>query len=201
MFRQDAVSEIMGPHPLHWRNTHVRTRLSCLILFAGLCGAMNAHGQFLGTGPRDNFRDTSILRPPQGAKVALIVFEDLGCPACAHAHPYEAEAVKQTHVALLRYDFPIPSHIWTFEGAVVARYIQDKISPQLAEQFRSDVFAGQRYIANKDDLHQFASGWLQKHGSKMPAVFDPDGKLAKEVQADLDLGRRLNVEYTPTVVV
>jgi protein-disulfide isomerase len=26
--------------------------------------------------------DTSMLRPPKGAKVAIIVFEDLECPAC-----------------------------------------------------------------------------------------------------------------------
>src|SRR5580704_10433231 len=83
------------------------------------------HAQFAGTGERDNFRDTTILRPSAGSKVALIVFEDLGCPSCAKAHPFEIEAVKQTHVALLRYDFPIESHVWTFEGAVCARYIQD----------------------------------------------------------------------------
>src|SRR5580698_1416567 len=76
--------------------------------------------QFLGTGPRDEFRDTTILRPTAGSKVALIVFEDLGCPACARAHPLENQAIEQTHVPLLRYDFPLEQHIWTFEGAVCA---------------------------------------------------------------------------------
>ena len=41
--------------------------------------------QFAGTGAHDNFRDTTVLRPPAGSKVAIIVFEDLGCPACARA--------------------------------------------------------------------------------------------------------------------
>ena len=157
--------------------------------------------QFAGTGPRDNFRDTSVLRPPAGSKVALIVFEDLGCPSCAHAHPFEVEAVKQTHVTLLRYDFPIAAHVWTFEGAVCARYIQDTISPELAGEFRSAVFASQSIISNEDDLHRFLSNWLTKHGHAMPAVIDPTGKFAKEVTADRDLGLRLNVEWTPTVVV
>jgi protein-disulfide isomerase len=35
----------------------------------------------------------------------------------------------------------------------------------------------------------------------MPAKIDPTGKLAKEVTADRELGSRLNVEWTPTVVV
>jgi protein-disulfide isomerase len=157
--------------------------------------------QFAGTGARDNFRDTTILRPPAGSKVALIVFEDLGCPACARAHPIEQQVVLQTHVPLLRYDFPLEAHVWTFEGAVCARYIQDKIDPKLADQFRNDVFVSQRMISDKDDLHQFTSLWLQKHGKQMPPVIDPDGALAKEVNADLALGKRLNVEYTPTVVV
>jgi protein-disulfide isomerase len=45
------------------------------------------------------------------------------------------------------------------------------------------------------------SKWLAEHGKKMPAAIDPTGKLAKEVSADRELGRRLNVEWTPTVVV
>jgi protein-disulfide isomerase len=160
-----------------------------------------APAQFAGTGARDSFRDTTILRPPAGSKVAVIVFEDLGCPACARAHPYEQQATQQTHVPLLRYDFPLEAHIWTFEGAVYARYIQEKISPALAEEFRSAVFVAQRSIATKEDLEQFTSTWLQKHGKTMPAPVDPNGALAKEVNADLALGQRLNVEWTPTVVV
>jgi protein-disulfide isomerase len=159
------------------------------------------NAQFAGKGARDGFRDTTILRPPAGSKVAIIVFEDLGCPACAKAHPLEIEAAKQTHVALLRYDFPLPAHVWTFDGAVCARYIQDNISPLLADEFRSDVFKSQSLIGSKDDIRQFTATWLQKHGKQMPAVLDPNGTLAKEVNADLTLGQRLNVEYTPTIVV
>ena len=157
--------------------------------------------QFLGTGPHDDFHDTTILRPPAGSQVAVIVFEDLGCPACARAHPLEIQATQQTHVPLVRYDFPLVAHIWTFEGAVDARYIQHTLGAKLAEDFRSDVFASQGVITSKDDLHQFTAAWLQKHGQKMPAVVDPNGTLAKEVNADLDLGKRLNLQYTPTIVV
>lgn len=160
-----------------------------------------ALAQFAGTGPRDNFRDTTVLRPPAGSKVALIVFEDLGCPACARAHPFETDAVKQTHVTLLRYDFPLAAHIWTFEGAVCARYVQETMGPQAAEEFRSAVFKFQNMISSEEEIHSFLSNWLQKRGRKMPAKLDPTGKLAKEVSDDRELGRRLNVEWTPTVVV
>ncbi len=158
--------------------------------------------QFDGTGAHDDFHDTTILRPPTGSKVAIIVFEDLGCPACAKAHPYEIKAAQLTHVPLLRYDFPLAQHIWTFQGAVDARYIQNTYGPLLADQYRSDVFASQRLISDKDDLQQFTDAWLLKHGKKkLPAAMDPNGTLAKEVTADFTLGTRLNVEFTPTVVV
>jgi protein-disulfide isomerase len=171
---------------------------------AALMLALTTHtmqAQFAGTVARDNFRDTTILRPPAGVKVAIIVFEDLGCPACARAHPIEKQVAEQYHVPLMRYDFPLAQHIWTFDGAVYARYLQDKVSPKLADEYRSAVFASQMSISNKDDLRQFTQHWMQQHGRQMPTVIDPDGALAKKVQADFALGMRLNVEYTPTLVV
>jgi protein-disulfide isomerase len=163
--------------------------------------ALPAPGQFYGNGPNPGFKDTSMLKPPAGHKVAVIVFEDLGCPGCANAHPYELKATGQTGVPLVRYDFPLAAHIWTFQAAVCARYIQDKISAELAGQYRTDVFAAQQSITGKDDLQRFTQAWMTRHGKQMPFVIDPDGALAKKVQADYDLGRRLNVQYTPTVVV
>jgi hypothetical protein len=63
------------------------------------------------------------------------------------------------------------------------------------------VFLAQALISSKDDLRTYASHWFQQHGLKFPAVVDPDGKLAAKVQADRDLGVRLNVVQTPTLVV
>ena len=158
-------------------------------------------GQFLGTPVPDGFKDKSMLHPPTGSKVAIIVFEDLGCPYCAAAHPLELKAAAEYHVPIVRYDFPIPGHIWTFNGAVCARYLQDKINPNLADQYRTDVFAAQRLIESKDDIAQFTRKWMQQHGHAMPFVLDPTGSLAAEVKADYDLGRRLNIYATPTIVV
>jgi thiol-disulfide isomerase/thioredoxin len=164
--------------------------------------ALTAQSQFVGTTPHDPFHDTTILRPPAGDKVAIIVFEDLGCPGCAAAHPIELQVAEKYHVPLVRYDFPLAAHIWTFDGAVDARYIEDTLkNPRLAGQFRSDVFLAQALISSKDDLRTYASHWFQQHGLKFPAVVDPDGKLAAKVQADRDLGVRLNVVQTPTLVV
>lgn len=160
-----------------------------------------SRAQFAGNAAPNNIHGAALPKPPGGDKVAIVVFEDLGCPACAHAHAIELDAAIKAHVPLLRYDFPIPAHIWTFQGAVCARYIQNKIGPAMAEEYRKDVFASQRTISNKDDLQRFTQAWLERRHQQMPFVIDPDGSLAKAVKADFDLGLRVNVEYTPTVVV
>lgn len=179
------------------RNMMIAATAALMLAFT----SQTMQAQFVGTAPRDNFRDTTILRPPAGSKVAIIVFEDMGCPACARAHPIERQVAAQYHVPLVRYDFPLAQHIWTFDGAVFARYLQDKVSAKLADEYRSAVFVSQASISSKEDLQQFSQHWMQQHGQRMPMVLDPDGALAKKVRADFDLGMRLNVEYTPTLVV
>lgn len=170
-------------------------------LAATLAVAPISHAQFAGQGARDSFIDTSVLKPAPGSAVSILVFEDLGCPACARAHPIELAVAAKDHVPLLRRDFPLAAHIWTFDGAVFARYLQDKVSPQLADQYRSDVFASQMQISSKDDLRQWNTRWMGKHGQAMPFVVDPVGTLAAKVKADYDLGMQLHVIFTPTIVV
>jgi hypothetical protein len=143
------------------------SRLLALVVgFAVSLIPIALHAQFSGVAPANSLRDLSLLKPPTGYSVAIVVFEDLGCPACAHAHPIEIQAAVATHVPIMRYDFPLQAHVWTFQGAVDARYIQEKINLKLAEAYRSDVFAAQRTIANKEDhrRHQRQAAGGLRHG-------------------------------------
>lgn len=152
-----------------------------------------------GTG--DPFKDTAMLKPPAGAKVAIIEWQDLGCPACAHANPYVQAAGEHYHIPVERKDFPLAQHIWTFDAAVWARYLQDKVSPKMADDYRSAVFIAQAGIASKDDMLAFTRRFFQQHGLQMPFVPDPTGQLTREVKADYDLGMKLGVQHTPTIIV
>ncbi len=149
----------------------------------------------------DHFVDTSMLKPPAGVKLAIIEWEDLECPACAHAFPFVHMAVNQYHIPLVEYDFLIPGHIWSHQGALYSRYMKDKISPQLAEDYRRQVFAAQYRIASQDDLLNFTKQFMASHGKQMPFVVDPTGQLEKEVEADNDLGKKLGLQFTPTIVI
>ena len=152
-------------------------------------------------GKGNSFRDTSMVKPPAGAKVAIYEFEDLECPACAHAFPIVHAAVDRYHIPLVRHDFPLKMHVWSFDAAVNARYLQDKVSPKVAEEYRADVFASQTAIASKDDLQNYTRRWFQQHGQTMPFVMDPSGLFAAEVNADYTLGERIGLTQTPTIFV
>jgi protein-disulfide isomerase len=152
-------------------------------------------------GKGSTFRDTSMVKPPAGAKVAIYEFEDLECPACAHAFPIVHAAIERYKIPLVRHDFPLKMHVWSFDAAVTARYIQDKVSPQKAEEFRRDVFASQTSIASKDDLANYTRRWFQQHGLNMPFVMDPSGLFTAEVNADYTLGERIGLTQTPTIFV
>jgi protein-disulfide isomerase len=167
---------------------------------AALSGT-TASAQFSGPPAQSTFRDTSMLKPPAGQKVAIIEFVDLECPACAAAHPLVQKAAAQYHVPIIRYDFPLQMHIWSKDAAIFARYLQDKVNPGMADAYRTDVFAHQTAIASKDDMQNFTRRWMSQHGQAMPFVVDPQGTFAKEVNADYNLGLKLNVTRTPTIVV
>ncbi len=159
-------------------------------------------------GSGDNFRDTGPLREaestlPAGKKVAIYEFEDLECPACAHAFPIVHEAVDRYKIPLIRHDFPLQQHLWSRDAAITARYLQDKVSKEAAEQYRRDVFSNQNSISSKDDLNGYTRKWFAEHkqAGNIPFVMDPSGLFAAEVQADARLGERIGLIHTPTIFV
>ena len=147
------------------------------------------------------FRDTSLLKPPPSAKVAIIEFEDLECPLCARDASLVRGAAAKYNIPLVHHDFIIESHAWSRAAAIDARYLEDKVSLKTAEAFRLDVFAHQQSISSKDDLDQFTRRWFQAHGQAMPFLIDPTQRCALEVQADCTLGARLGIRHTPTIIV
>jgi protein-disulfide isomerase len=155
-----------------------------------------------GTG--ETFKDTSMLKPPPGVKVAVLEWQDLTCPACAHAFPIVHAAVAHYNIPLVEHDFLLGGEhavLGDREAAVWARYLQDKVSMKVADTYRGAVFAGQGTIANKDDMLNFTRHFFQTHGLQMPFVADPTGQFAKEVDADNELGKKLGVFYTPCIIV
>jgi protein-disulfide isomerase len=143
--------------------------------------------------------DNSVLRPPKGAKVAIIVFEDLECPQCARAAPLLHDASKKYDVPLIQHDFPLKQHPWSFEAAVDARYFDTK-SPKLGDDYRLFIFQNQTFVT-KQNLRGMTEKWAEQHGVTLPFVVDPSGELAAKVEADRAMGNQIPLDHTPTIYI
>jgi protein-disulfide isomerase len=139
------------------------------------------------------------LKPPKGAKVAIVVFEDLQCPDCRRAAPLVAQAGKTYKIPVVRHDFPLPFHSWSMQAAIMARYF-DQHSKQLGIDFRDYIFEHQPEIT-PDNLRSFADKFAAEHKVDLPFVVDPQGKLAAEISKDKDLGISVGIQHTPTIYV
>jgi len=141
----------------------------------------------------------SVLRPPKGAQVAIVVFEDLQCPMCRRTAPLVEQASKTYKIPVIRHDFPLPMHNWSYTAAVMARYF-DTQSKALGNEFRDYIFQNQLEI-NPQTLRSYADKFASDHKTSLPFIVDPSGKLAAEVNADRDLGKAINLDHTPTVYI
>jgi protein-disulfide isomerase len=80
--------------------------LALLSVFAVVTIAAGSHAAAQETAD-------SLLRPPKGAQVAIVVFEDLQCPMCRRTAPLVEQASKTYKIPVIRHDFPLPMHNWS----------------------------------------------------------------------------------------
>ena len=142
---------------------------------------------------------STVLKPPKGAQLAIVVFEDLQCPQCRLSAPVLKNAGQTYKIPVVRHDFPLPMHNWSFDAAVIAHYF-DSRSAQLGYDFRDYIFQHQLEII-PTNLRSFAEKFAAEHKVDLPFVVDPQGKLAAEVNAERALGNRIGVHQTPTIYV
>jgi protein-disulfide isomerase len=145
-------------------------------------------------------QDQNALRPPKGASLAIVVFEDLQCPDCARAAPLVEEASRTYKIPVVRHDFPLPQHNWSKDAAILARWFDTK-SAKIGNEFRDRVFANQESISTTDQLRTFAEKFAEEKKMSLPFAVDPQGKLAALVEADKALGTRIGIQHTPTIYV
>jgi protein-disulfide isomerase len=141
----------------------------------------------------------TVFRPPKGAQYAIVVFEDLECPMCSRTIPVVEQASKAYKIPIIRHDFPLPMHRWSYQAAIMARYF-DTRSRALGDDFRDYMFRNQIEVTAQN-LRGYAERFATEHKVDFPFVIDPGGKLAAQVDADRDLGKAIKLAHTPTVYV
>ena len=139
------------------------------------------------------------LKPPVGAKVAIVVFEDLQCPDCARAHPLVKQVAEMQKVPVVHHDFPLPMHPWAKQAAIYGRYFDSK-GAKLGTAFRDFIFQNQPSIT-VSNLKEMVEKFARENNVAMPFLLDPGKKLEAKVEADVALGKRIGIQHTPTIFV
>lgn len=182
------------------RSRRLVTQALTPLVFAAILAVQPAARAQYGAPPPTQVHDPAALRPPAGARVAIVEFDDMECPDCARANPLLMEASAKYHIPWARHDFPLPFHPWSFQAAVNARWFDTK-SKALGDEYRNAVFANQPSITSLEVLRQFTEKWAADHKLQLPFAIDPEGHLAALVKADYALGQRIGIEHTPTIWV
>ena len=143
--------------------------------------------------------DGSLLKPPVGAKVAVVVFEDLECPSCAKAYPQVWQAANASHVPVVLHDFPLSKHPWSFQAALEARFLDTK-SEKLGNDFRGYIYQNQPQIT-RENLPQYFQKFANDNKVPVPFAVDPQGKLDEKIRTDYNLGLKCALTGTPTIFV
>ena len=195
-----TISRPFCPEPFRTRPSVRRARLltlvCALLLLAAAAGPHRLFAQLTAV----KVLDASALVPPPGARVAIVEFDDLECPTCAHYNPVLKQAAANYKIPWVRHDFLIPYHTWSRSAAVDARWFDLK-SKALGDEYRDQVFANQSDIDNPGVLNQFTQKFAQSHGISLPFSLDPQGKLDAAVQADNNLGLHTGVHGTPSIFI
>jgi protein-disulfide isomerase len=185
----------------HFSALRMRSRLLfSLIAVALFVAAAGAHAQFGAPAPGTQVHDASALKPPAGARVAMIEFADMECPLCGKFNPIIKAAAAKYKIPWVRHDFPLPYHAWSFDAAVNAHWF-DNHSKALGDEYRDEVFANQNSIVSPGVLRQFTAKFAASHHLSLPFAIDPQGKLAAVVKADRELSQRVGIDHTPTVFI
>src|SRR5712671_3695616 len=90
--------------------------------------------------------DSCSVKPPAGAALAIVEFEDLQCPKCAAVTGVVHDAARVYKIPLVRFDFPLPMHNWSKQAAIIGRYF-DSLSAapgakdkSLGDEYRRYIF-------------------------------------------------------------
>jgi protein-disulfide isomerase len=141
-------------------------------------------------------------RGPAEAAVLVVEFSDLQCPHCKAAHPIlERLMGEEPQARLVFQHFPLPNHDWAQKAAQYAECVGQK-GDEPFWKFVGSVFGEQENITATNADEKLAAlvtaagvdGTATRACSALPAT-------AARVRQSFELGRRLNVNSTPTVFI
>jgi protein-disulfide isomerase len=145
---------------------------------------------------------TGPTRGPKDARVTIVEFGDLQCPACKAAQPnIEALIAAEPTARFVFQNFPLEMHNWAAKGAAYADCVghasNDAFWKFIAKTYetQSDITA-----ANADEKLTALADAAGVKGSEIAACANTPVTQA-QVEASIALGKRAEVTGTPTLFI
>jgi|SRR5262245_35079335 len=148
--------------------------------------------------------------PPSGrsvgpivARVTVDVYSDFQCPSCKALAEQTLSRVMEDYakpgkIRLVHHDFPLPMHAHAKEAALLAT-AADRIGK--FEPVSEALFKQQDAWAASGNVAAAVDSVLTPEEAKKVHELAKDPAVAAVVQHDIDLGTRLNITSTPTVIL
>ena len=140
---------------------------------------------------------------PIMASVTVDVYSDYQCPHCKVLAEETLGLVRDNYalkgkIRLVHHDFPLPQHPYAKQAAILAA-AADRIGK--FDQVSEALFKQQDAWSTSGKVEDVVASVLTPDEATKVRQLAKDPSVAAVVQRDIDLGTRLKIEQTPTIII
>ena len=158
----------------------------------------------LGVGDRPAAQSSSARAiGPVTAAVRIDVFSDYECPACKALHEQTLKRVKDEYarkgkLRLVHHDFPLQQHKHARRAAALAA-AADRLGK--FDEVSDVLFREQEKWSKAGNVDEVVDSVLTPEERKKIDALANDPAIAANIERDIQLGQRMQVSSTPTMIV
>jgi protein-disulfide isomerase len=140
---------------------------------------------------------------PVTAAVRIDLFSDFECPACKSLHEQTIKRVKEEFalkgkIRLVHHDFPLPQHKHARKAAVLAA-AADRLGKY--DLVADALFRQQESWSKSGNVDAVVDEVLTPEERKKLREIANDPAILANIERDIQLGQRMKVSSTPTMIV
>jgi protein-disulfide isomerase len=140
---------------------------------------------------------------PVIAKVRIDLFSDYQCPSCKGLAEGTLKRIKEEYalkgkVRLVHHDFPLPQHQYAKRAAILAS-AADRLGK--FEQVSEVLFREQPSWSVNGQVDDVVDSVLTPDERKKIREIAKDPAIAADIDKDVELGKRMGVTSTPTMII
>jgi protein-disulfide isomerase len=140
---------------------------------------------------------------PVIAKIRIDLFSDYQCPSCKGLAEGTLKRIKEDYalkgkVRLVHHDFPLPQHLYAKRAAILAS-AADRLGK--FDQVSEVLFREQPAWSVNGKVDDVVDSVLTPDERKKIREIANDPEIAAAIDKDVELGKRMGVTSTPTMVI